>query len=223
MPTQIVLIIFLSLALLLGLIVAWIMWMRRNFKRGRKVLFFAQLAASIILFVWVTWITEIFPGSSTYYANKQIRELTGYYLDLTEHFTYESPRAFNGDGYSILVYELTEEDANNFLHPQPDFFKDYPSKSEFRDHWDQQKWKKGPILETERKYLDFALNEVPSINQEDYSNLSVQFDHIRSIMSSNNCVYAFNYLSHSDSYIGNIDFFIISPEQKKLIIINHNT
>lgn len=149
--------------------------------------------------------------------------VTGYKMNPDEEYVYETMRSIHGDGYSIWVNKISDKDALYFENPTHLFFTKYPIKSDAREHWEQHKWKKGPMDSNEIEYLNFALDEELPIEKEYSKNLRAWFSLIRESMKSSDCLYSYNYLKHDENYIGNIDFYIILPKLRLLITINHNT
>jgi hypothetical protein len=151
------------------------------------------------------------------------RYLEGLYdtrVDLgTPIFEYDSERAFNGDGYSISVYELPPPIRARFASADARLLSDFPKRPSYRDHWSFERWRRSPFDDKFQKYLDFALS---SYDADRASGLSEQFDYIRKALSGDRAYYAFFYYSHGD-YPGNIDLFIVDLEGNRLYSINHNT
>jgi hypothetical protein len=187
-----------------------------------KLFYFQIIVLTLVLF-YITWIFRIFPGSTIYYERKYNKALTGLSFTAKEVYVHNSERYFNGDGYSMTVFELDETIANKFTNPTSDFFTDYPIKDNDRKDWLAVQWKKSPINDNEKLFLDFAFGEFIPKDKIEAKQLQDQFDYIDKIMHSKECYYAYNYKMHGEEIVGDIDFFIIVPKDKKLIIINHNT
>lgn len=79
------------------------------------------------------------------------------HLNVKEVYVHESLRAFNGDGYSIWVYELDEEVATIFLNPEKAFFTSYPIKADYREKWSTKHWESTPLKADEEKFLYWLL------------------------------------------------------------------
>jgi hypothetical protein len=161
--------------------------------------------------------------SSILNAGAHDRYLEGLYdteVDLgSPIFEYDSERAFNGDGYSISVYELPPSIRTRFEAADERLLSDFPKHPSYRDHWSFERWRRSPFDDKFRKYLDFALS---SYDTDRASGLSEQFDSIRKALSGDRAYYAFFYYSHGD-YPGDIDLFIVDLEGNRLYSINHNT
>lgn len=134
-------------------------------------------------------------------------------------FEYDSKRAFNGDGYSISVYELPSAIRTRFESADDRLLSDFPKLPDYRDHWSYERWRRSPFDEKFKEYLDFSLS---SYGSERESDISKQFDAIRKALSGDGAYYAFFYYSPGD-YPGDIDLFIVDLEGNRLYSINHNT
>ena len=136
-----------------ALFLVWSIWTWRTFRRRKRKLFYFQLVVLLLGLFYITWWLEVFPGSSWYHERKANEEITGKAFTAKEVYVHESPRAFNGDGYSIWVYELDEETATAFLNPEKNFFKIYPIKADSREKWSTKHWDRTPLKTDEEKFL----------------------------------------------------------------------
>ena len=138
-------------------------------------------------------------------------------------YSYESIRAFNGDGYSIWTYDLSDEDAAYFNNPDSLMFIKYPEVGEYRKHWKHRTWKRGPFDGKDQQYLHLALDVAGSYDRYKIELTDQWFGRIRKMLSKKDCLYAFNFKEHEPrAYPGNVDFYIIFPIEKIFILINHN-
>lgn len=145
---------------------------------------------------------------SKFYTN----ELTGKSFILGEPiFEWHSDRAFNGDGHSIEVFELSPKQIDYFQNPVSDFYTKFPL-DKLRKGWITKKWRKTPLNKEDETAYNFA---VPY-------EISSHFN-LNEIINENNNFYAYQCKMHTEEIIGNIDFYIISPERKLIVLINHNT
>jgi len=133
-------------------------------------------------------------------------------------YEYDSPRAFNGDGYSISIYELPANIRSRFESADERLLTEFPKRPSYRDRWNSQHWREAPFDTKFEKYLDFALSRY----DEDRTGLSSQFQAIREALSRKRTYYAFFTYDHGD-HPGNIDLFIVDLEGGRLYSINHNT
>ncbi|WP_236919136.1 hypothetical protein [Ereboglobus luteus] len=134
-------------------------------------------------------------------------------------FEYNSERAFNGDGYSISVYELPRSIRARFESADEKLFTEHPKRPSYRNHWKVEHWREGPFEEEFKHYLNFALS---AYGESDGSELLKQFDAIRQAVMRKGTYYAFFYYAHGE-HPGDIDLFIIDITNNRLYSINHNT
>ncbi len=203
--------------IILGIFFLWgkRIWKNRNERTRLKLILNITLFS--IMFIYLTYQTRMLPGSEAISNRLYVQELTGNQFWVTASFKNTSERAFNGDGYSIYIYDISDDVANSFLTPSPDFFTEFPKSD--RDSWTKVTWRKSPIKESENKIVDFAIwsrSTLPESNKLKENKL------IRKILSEKGNYYA--YAVSIQSYgVSNVDFYILSPKEKKLICINHNT
>lgn len=192
---------------------------RRKNKRKATLL----SALLIILILVPGFYLRILPGSDIFWKpvekvqeKNYNEELTGFeFNDGQLIYEYESERFFNGDGYSIWIYELDEKTSKYFKNPNTNFFTEYPS-TEIRNHWQTEFWKKTPFNESEQKFLDFAHSSLDELDFE-----------LEDLLEEKGNYYSYKYYLHNydkdKSIVGNIDFYIICPDRKLIVKINHNT
>ena len=139
--------------------------------------------------------------------------------------SYNSERAFNGDGYSIYVFEMSEELStyitDNFLT-----IKDiYPDKPYFRVEWTTdwiiEKWRDTPFNEEEKWLYNFAIDAEYQYENDltDKSNATKSISYFKKLMNEEGSFYSYNYYSMGM----NIDFFVFNIEDNILVFINHDT
>ena len=183
-----------------------------------------RLSALLLILILVPgFLLRILPGSDLLWKpidNLQERndniEITGHKFNYgKEIFKYESERDFNGDGYSIWIYEIDENTANYFKDPNEDFFTKHPNRK-YRKHWESEFWKRTPFNPKEQHFLEFANNTLDNLEFE-----------LKDVLNEQGNYYAYQYYMHDFSdgtlYVGNIDFFVICPKRKIIVKINHNT
>lgn len=186
---------------------------KKNLKRG------------LILFLFSGFFFSILPGSNIFWwPFNRINELTytnsilGKPIHLgTPVYEFESNPTFNGDGFSYAEYKLSENNASYFKSPKDNFFTDYPKKG-IRDDWQIRTWTTTPLKETDQNAFNF-------ISVYDmYSDYKVDSHYnLEEILKEEGNIYSYRYYLHRDQHFGNIDFYIISPNKRLIILINHNT
>ena len=190
-------------------------WKNRNERTRFKLILNVTLFS--IMFIYLTYQTRMLPGSQAISDRFYVAELTGNQFWVTASFQNNSERAFNGDGYSIYIYEISDDVANSFLTPTSGFFTEFPKSD--RNSWTKVTWSKSPIKESEHKILDFAIWTRSTLAE---SNKLKETKLIRRILAEKGNYYA--YAVSIQSYgVSDVDFYILSPKEKKLICINKNT
>ena len=134
-------------------------------------------------------------------------------------FAYRSGRSFNGDGYSISVYELPATIRHRFESADERLLSEFPKHPSYRRNWNFEHWREAPFDPKFQEHLEFALS---SYDAGRVPGLSLQFESIRKAVARKGTYYAFFYNTPS-SYVGDIDFFIIDLQQGLLYTINNNT
>lgn len=175
----------------------------------------------LILIPGVFW--RIIPGSDLVWRpiekvqeKTYNKELTGFEFNFGESiYKYESQRDFNGDGYSIWIYKIDDQTVEYFKNPKEEFFNQYP-QTELRSHWQSEFWKSTPFNKEEQKFFDFAHSELNELEFE-----------LEDLLNEKGNYYAYEYYIHDFGedrvYVGNIDFYILCPNRKLIVKINHNT
>jgi hypothetical protein len=134
-------------------------------------------------------------------------------------FEYDSERSFNGDGYSLSVYELPAGLRKRFESVDDRLLTEYPKRPSYRNHWKFEHWREAPFDDKFKEHLDFALS---SCDSGKAPGLSSRFESIRKAMARKGTFYAFFY-NDPGGYIGDIDLFIVDLVEGRLYSINHNT
>lgn len=159
------------------------------------------------------------PGSSLYKRCYYTWQTFGKVMLLgSPRYSYDSERAFNGDGYSIDVYDISDSFAAWAASPPAGFASSYPVKPGYRSHWNSTTWHKTPVQASERKFLDFALSEHNS-NDTQLQSAHKLLEKLANAPGS--YIAIFSYM-HGE-YVGDVDFLLLSPSEKVFIMVNHNT
>jgi len=134
-------------------------------------------------------------------------------------YSYDSERSFNGDGFSICVYDIPDSIRKRFASADKRLLSEFPHRPSYRSHWKTLTWKQAPFNPALDKFLGFALS---SYDADRTKGLSAQFSAIRTALSRSNTFYAIFY-NDPGKYIGDIDLFVVDLDDGKLYFINHNT
>ncbi|BDS05167.1 hypothetical protein NT6N_02070 [Oceaniferula spumae] len=177
------------------------------------------LIAALLFHLWFMGVVvRVLPGSNIYYERSQMQAITGHAFRMQEIGRSEhSDRAFNGDGLSFEVFSIPDSVAKELRKPSNTFFEEYPKRDRYRDHWEVEHWKETIPPKDEDQYIRFARLACQS------SRSQAMF---QSLLAEKGNYYSYLYYMHgsgADANVGNIDFFIISPSRKILVIMNVNT
>ena len=196
------------LLILIGLFVGLIVWAFRLFRlyrKGKKKSFAIQVSILTILIVFVTWELQIFPFSKNFYIKGRTTELTGKPFWSWKEFDYEDI-SVRGEGYTLDIYKFSEYVAESFKNPDNDFFNNFPP-GELAD----VKWTKTPVKDSEQKILEFVTPVYAGWSGE----IVDRQGFIRQIANKPGAYY-----SYKDG--GSTNFYLISPDRRLVIMINHN-
>ena len=197
-------ILLLLIALIVGLIFG-IVRLFRLYKRGKKKSFVIQISILTVILIFTTWELQIFPLSKNLYIQNRTTELTGHKFWSWEEFDYEEV-SVRGEGYTLDIYKFSEETAEYFKNPNKDFFDNFPPK-ELADI----KWSRTPVKKNEQKILKFVTPNYAGWKDE----IVDRQNFIRQIANHPGAYY-----SYDDG--GSTDFYLIVPDKRLVILINHN-
>ena len=116
-------------------------------------------------------------------------------------------------GYTIDIFEFNDEMAEYFKNPGFDFFGKYPLELDYRENWKRKTWKKTPVIESEVEYLEHSTPHYGGWKGE----IVERMKFVRKLANKEGSFYAYNNRGEN-----NVDFFIICPNEKLIIMINHN-
>lgn len=196
------------LLLLVGLLVGLVIWIVRLFKlykKGKKKSFAIQVFILTVLMIFVTWELQIFPLSKNFYIQDRTTELTGQKFWSWEEFDYEEI-GVRGEGYTLDIYKFSEETFEYFKNPDDVFFENFPP-----DILADVKWTKTPVKESEQEVLEFVTPNYAGWKGE----IVERQDFIRKIASQSGAYYSY-------SNGGSTNFYLIVPDKRLVILINHN-
>ena len=202
---ELFLILFLLLiGLIIGLII-WIVRLFRVYKRGKKKPFLILVSILAVLLILLTWELQIFPLSKNFYIQGRTTELTGKKFWSWKEFDYEQV-SFRGEGYTLDIYKFSEGSAEYFKNPGKEFFENLPSK-ELADI----RWTRTPVGENEQEILEFVTPTYGGWKGE----IIERQDFIRQIANQPGSYYSYN-------HGGSTNFYLIAPDKRLVILINHN-
>ena len=177
------------------------------------------LLGLLFLFIFSGFFFKMLPGSKTIWSpivsiqdKAYTKRITGIPFKLNDPLKkLDAEPSFNGDGFSYYIYALPEEDANYFKEPDSSFYLQFP-KDESRTDWKTNRWTSTPLLSKDMLALNF-INSDPNSRPLNISK----------ILTEKGNYYAYHIRYHEKDSVGDIDFFVISPKRKVIIIINHYT
>lgn len=196
------------LLVLIGLITGLIVWIYRLFrlyKKGKKKSFAIQVSILTVLLIILTWELQIFPLSKNFYIQDKTTELTGKKFWSWEEFDYEEI-SVRGEGYTLDIYKYSEETAQYFKNPDKQFFDNLPAQ-ELADI----RWTRTPVKESEQEILEFV---TPTYGGWKGGIVDRQ-DFIRQIANQPGAYYSYD-------HGGSTNFYLIAPDKRLVILINHN-
>jgi len=199
------LIILLVLIVLLVGLVIWIVQLFKLFKKGKKKLFAVQVSILTVLVVFVTWELQIFPLSKNFYIQDRTTALTGMKFWSWGVFEHEEI-SVRGEGYTLDIFKFNEEIAEYFRNPDKVFYEKFPP-NEYADI----KWSKTPVIESEQEILEFVTPVYAGWKGE----IVDRQDFIRQIANQTGAYYSYD-------TGGSTNFYLIAPDQRLVILINHN-
>jgi hypothetical protein len=185
-------------------------------KQWRKVAKSALIPTAVYAIITLLAVVAGYWDQHTQYTR-----IFGVSCQLTDPvYSYDSERAFNGDGYSLAIYVLPDTVRKRFEHPDVELLNTFPKHSEIdRGHWSTEFWRQGPVDPRFSKYVHFALS---SYDQQKNQPLMDAFAAIQNALARTDAYYAFFKYDHRD-YPGDIDFFLVDLKTGRIYIINHNT
>ncbi|WP_339710292.1 hypothetical protein [uncultured Kriegella sp.] len=199
------LIIFLILITILIGTSVWIYRLFKLYKRGKTTSFWIQTSILGIILIFITWNLGIFPLSKNFQIKERTELLTGQTFWSWKEFDYEEI-GVRGEGYTLDIYKFNEEYAQYFKNPDSTFFENYPP-----ENMSEIKWTPTPIKDNEIDILEFATPIYGGWKGE----IVTKQDFIRNVAKNKGAYYAYR-------KGGGTDFFLISPKDRLVILINHN-
>ena len=221
------LIIFIFVAVPISLLVAYIVWMVKTWRRGRKRLFWSQMGVAVIAVAALGFMMDITPASHWFWERQRMKDISGRTADWTgvsfafakKVFLYDSERCWNGDGRTVMVLELPPEMRRYFSAPPPAFFAQYPQKTAaYGKDYQIAHWRSGAPGDDEKKILDFAFVQG---GYKEMAQLEKTFAAARHALTKPTTYYA--YLYRYPGHVGDVDLYVIDPEEGLFYLINLNT
>ena len=201
--------LILILVVIPSLLIIWAIRIVKLYRNGKSI-YLEGLIFTLLIGV-ISWNLGIFPMTRNLYVKEVSEQITGKSFWSWKEFSFDEI-SIRGEGYSIDVFKFNDEIADYFKNPDEKLFEDYPKELEYRSNWELEKWKKTPVIESEQKYLETATPYYGNWNEQKKEKMNF----VRNLANKSGGLYAYNTKN------GDVDFFIIAPEEKLIIIINHN-
>ena len=208
----------------------------KAYASGRNVRLFVILSVTIlyIALLYFSWSFILKPAVESFFSPTPplkmenvaeriddlalTKEALGTSFSLGEPLNlYATPRSPNGDGFTLLIYPLSEEMFAQLQSPSTDFFE-HPKQEGDRHDWERQPWKKRKVTDDLTEILDFALVFAPT---EFQTKVRTSLEHPTTYYAY--LVYKITVPGLDEPRIGNIDLYILDFEEKLFYVINHNT
>lgn len=200
---------------------AWVFFGYRNYKRGTLKRFFIRTGIATVILVILACVGFFLLG--VFFDAHRMKQITGKrFYPGSPIGQFHSSRSFTGDGYSIEIYTLPKRVVTYFGNPGRDF-RNYPCPLWwFPEDCCVVKWKTGIPDTKEQKFVDHALLQTYLYSSLRDKKISELLRTAETSLYKDTTHYSYAYRITGD-YVADIDFFIIDPVGKLLIIINHST
>lgn len=202
---------------------SWKPWRRRKSqipKAGNG--FWGAAAAGAAVFILLTLVYSFFFRPEK--PENTVRKIFGGdFRTVNLIYSHESRRAFNGDGFSMLVFETGTDEYSLF-----DFWaKKLPGSvapKNGREDWSESAWNRVPVKPDEKKFTDLALNLYmpPQDPKVPYGEFLLQKKSAEIMLLTPGNYYFYRYKSNQGRVL-NVDFYIVDLLRKRLVFININT
>lgn len=173
-------------------------------KKGKRKSFNIQFPIFAIIIILICWQLNLYPFASNFYIKNETSELTGQNFWSWEEYEYEEI-GVRGEGYSLFIYRFDDEMQKYFQNPNEEFFTNFPSKEKADINWT-----KTPVKESDQETLKFV---TPTYGGWDDEIINKQ-DFIRELANQKGAYYSYQKKG--------TNFYLIVPEKRLVILINHN-
>lgn len=185
----------------------------------RKIdgMWFVGIAAALTMYL-CAFALEIAPGARWYYERRYLRELLGCRTSFPPmEVAIDTPRSFNGDGFSVARYPLSPK-IRECITALEDGQQTLPTRMRHRDAWSTRHWKQPPLSPLESSLVRWALS----------AEGKELVDEMRVSLTRNTTWFAILYKgkgtdANPNEYIMNVDLIVADPVTGKLYILNSNT
>jgi hypothetical protein len=154
------------------------------------------------------------PGLGWYQELRLTRDLAGVGVVLGDPLAaYDTPRAFNGDGYSVARYRLPPDLAAAFGAAGAP--RGYPRLPGYREGWTRRDWRPTPAPAADAAYLEAALSGAPP---------ALRSAAERALAHPGGWYAVFYKVADTEpAHVMNVDLFVVDVDGAALFIANMNT
>ena len=201
---------FIILLLVILLIAGLIFWLVKIFKFYRQKRTKIAVINSIIfglLNLVVCWELRIIPLSSDWDFRNKTKDLTGKQFWSWNDYRFDDI-GIRGEGFTFEIYKLNDKTAKYFINPDKEFFEKFPSEI-----FETTKWKETPMVDT--VLLDLVTPTYGNWSQSLQNEIKEKQMIVKQVAKAKGSYYAVRQSNGTDLYL-------ISPERKIIIYINHN-
>lgn len=188
----------------------WLVRILKAYRKGRKKPALLQFSVMVVFAGTMLWKLELFPLSKNLRIKEQTESLTGRSFWPWKKYAYED-WGFRGEGYELDMYSFDEETAAYFKSPDSAFYARDLNGAE----WYKQSssgWRHTPVDSSGLRFLEIATPDYSEWEGEILDHL----DEVRRWGRTSGSLYAYR------GNPGNIDFFLINPAERVIVMITHN-
>lgn len=190
-----------------------------QFVRGRKV-----WARRFMLSAGLLMLLSVF-GSMVVsrYAEEQVfLEVCGLKFRPQNIYAYNSPRSQSGESYTFHVFQLADAELAQLTNATAMAQADLPALGENRKGWTRLAWQQGPWTNDEHHL------QTQIFPKEQDMELGRMQDWLKTTFPKKDILFAGRFQegtakADEKAVPKNVDFFLIDPVEKRLVIINHST
>lgn len=195
--------------LLLGGAVWWFLRIVKAYRKGRKRSALIQIGVLAAIILPILWFLEILPFSRNVRFEHQVETLTGKSFWGWKAYSIDEA-SVRGEGYWLEAFTFNEATAMYFAAPDEALFTHHPN--EWMSERNFSGWKRCPVDTADMNYLEHATLHFAGWDQGKIE----WVDRVRAWGMTPGNLYAYGGDRSS------IDFFLINPEERTMVLIYDN-
>lgn len=188
--------------------------------RRRRYAASGFLAATLL--AWIIWGIPLglSPGSEhvALYQLSAVLYGKNFWID-PSYQGYHSEVDIHGDRYWIEVYAIPDSLAAFLKNPPANFTTDFPIDDDSQDDLKMARWRPTPVP-AQDEYLEFATAVYSGVTQT--QDAATARDILIRLAKQPGSWYAYHYRS-SGSYVSDIDYWLVCPEERIMVWVTHFT